>query len=54
MIRSWRLRIDGPSRTLEQAFDEPPIPGPGEVVVAVRHVSLNARDLMIRNGPSPY
>ncbi|MDB5583885.1 MAG: zinc-binding dehydrogenase family protein [Bradyrhizobium sp.] len=53
-IRQYRLMAPGAIDHLEIVEAEAPVPGPDEVVVRMRAASLNARDLMVVIGPSPY
>jgi NADPH:quinone reductase-like Zn-dependent oxidoreductase len=47
-MRCYELTPDGPAYRLEQKTRPDPVPGPGRVVVRVRAVSLNYRDLINR------
>ncbi|HMQ18699.1 MAG TPA: NAD(P)-dependent alcohol dehydrogenase, partial [Sphingopyxis sp.] len=53
-MKRWCLRDHGSLDNLEMEDSPAPEPGPGEVVVRIRAAALNARDLMIAIGPSPY
>ena len=44
---------DGPEKSLKQIEQDRPTPGPGEVLIAVKAVSLNFRDLIITKGGYP-
>ncbi|KNB50454.1 type I polyketide synthase [Streptomyces caatingaensis] len=47
------LRDQGLAHRLRWTETEPPVPGPGEVVVAVRAAALNYRDVMVATGLLP-
>jgi len=53
-MRKFVLSQPGSIDNVELVEVASPRPGPGEARVRVRAVALNARDLMIVNGPSPY
>jgi NADPH:quinone reductase-like Zn-dependent oxidoreductase len=49
-MRAWEIGSQQGAESLRLAERPDPTPGPGEVVVAVRAVSLNHRDLMVVSG----
>lgn len=53
-MRLYRLRDHGSIDNLELHEAPSPKPGPGQALVRIRATSLNARDLMVVVGPSPY
>lgn len=53
-MRQYRLRDHGAIDNLEMHEVPSPLPGPGQALVRIRAASLNARDLMVIVGPSPY
>ncbi|RRN74617.1 zinc-dependent alcohol dehydrogenase family protein [Agrobacterium deltaense] len=53
-MKVFRLQSIGSIDGLELFEEETPQPGPGEVLVAIKAMSLNFRDLSIVNGWSPF
>jgi NADPH:quinone reductase-like Zn-dependent oxidoreductase len=49
-MRAWEIQNTVGIDSLAQVQKSPPTPGPGEVIVRVRAVSLNYRDLMVVRG----
>lgn len=52
-MRSVRLRAPGGLDNLGFVEDDPPQPGPGELLIRIRACSLNYRDLFVMNGKAP-
>src|SRR3546814_14374259 len=53
-MKLYRLRDHGSLDHLAMEEASPPPVGADEVLVRIRAAALNARDLMIAMGPSPY
>lgn len=50
-MRAWRVdRLDGPAALRLEEVAEPPVPGPGEVTLAIDAIGLNYPDLLMLSG----